>query len=86
MTMSCENNQRTIDVVGANYGRLDTKTCNYSKFGDTNCKGENSLVMVRMNCNEKATCELHALNSVFGDPYPGTFKYLEVEYKCVNLG
>ena len=62
MTMSCENNQRTIDVVGANYGRLDTKTCNYSKFGDTNCKGG------------------------FFDPYPGTFKYLEVEYKCVNLG
>ena len=76
----------TIDVVDANYGRLDSNTCHHSKVSGTNCKAANSLVIVRMKCNEEASCELHPVNSVFSDPCPGTFKYLEVKYKCVNLG
>ena len=85
-TISCDNDQRTIDVVDANYGRLDSNTCHHSKVSDTNCKAANSLFIVRLKCNEEASCELHADSLVFGDPCPGTYKYLEVKYKCVNLG
>ena len=85
-TISCKNDQRTIHVVDANYGRLDSNTCSLTQVRDTNCKAENSSVIVRMKCDEEASCELHADRSVFGDPCPGTFKYLKVEYKCVNLG
>ncbi|RMX46461.1 hypothetical protein pdam_00000540, partial [Pocillopora damicornis] len=84
-TISCDNDQRTIDVVDANYGRLDSNTCHHSAVSDTNCKAANSLFIVRLKCNEEASCELHADSLVFGDPCPGTYKYLEVKYKCVNL-
>ena len=85
-TISCDNDQRTIDVVDANYGRLDSNTCHHSAVSDTNCKAANSLFIVRLKCNEEASCELHADSLVFGDPCLGTYKYLEVKYKCVNLG
>ena len=86
-TISCENDQRTIDVVDTNYGRLDSNTCKHTQVSNTKCRAENSLVIVRMKCNKEASCELHADGSVFGhDPCSGTFKYLEVKYKCVNLG
>nr|XP_058958801.1 uncharacterized protein LOC131785858 [Pocillopora verrucosa] len=85
-TISCENDRRIINVVAANYGRLDSNTCHHSAVSDTNCKAANSLVIVRKKCDEEASCELHAQSSVFGgDPCPNTFKYLEVKYKCVNL-
>ena len=41
------------------------------------------MTKVKDNCNKKRTCELYAKNTVFGDPCPGTSKYLNVEYKCV---
>ena len=85
-TISCDNDQRTMDVVDANFGRLDSNTCKRSAVRNTNCKAANSLFIVRLKCNEEASCELHADSLVFGDPCPGTYKYLEVKYKCVNLG
>ncbi|XP_066026855.1 uncharacterized protein [Pocillopora verrucosa] len=85
-TISCDNDRRTIDVVDANYGRLDSNTCHHSKVSNTNCKAANSLFIVRLKCNEKASCELYAASSVFGhDPCKDIYKYLEVKYKCVNL-
>ena len=76
-----------MDVVDANFGRLDSNTCKRSAVSNTNCKAANSLFIVRLKCNEKASCELHADVSVFGhDPCRGTYKYLEVKYKCVKSG
>ena len=65
-TISCDNDQGTIDFVDANYGRLDSNTCKHSAVSNTNCKAANSLFIVRLKCNEKASCELHADSSVFG--------------------
>ena len=72
--------------MDANYGRLDSNTCHHSAVSDTNCKAANSLFIVRLKCNEEASCELHADSLVFGDLCPGIYKYLEIKYKCVNLG
>ena len=83
-TISCEN-ERNIDVVDANYGRLDNHTCSDSRDETTSFRAKDSLSIVRDHCNEKVSCKLHAATSMFGDPCPGTFKYLEVKYKCVDL-
>ncbi|PWA29456.1 hypothetical protein CCH79_00017093, partial [Gambusia affinis] len=37
---------------------------------------------VAKSCNGKQSCSIRAANSVFGEPCAGTYKYLEVEYKC----
>ena len=34
------------------------------------------------SCNGKNSCSIQASNSVFGDPCPGTYKYLELAYVC----
>lgn len=79
----CEN-ERKIDIVYANYGRLYQGTCNHKKMSNTNCRSKNSLSIVQTKCNGTVSCQLFATNSEFGnDPCGGTFKYLEVKYKCV---
>ncbi|KAM4736752.1 L-rhamnose-binding lectin CSL3-like [Anableps anableps] len=37
---------------------------------------------VAERCNGKQRCSIRAVNSVFGDPCIGTYKYLEVDYVC----
>ena len=83
-TINCEN-ERKIYVVDANYGRLDNHTCSDSRIKTASCRAGDSLSIVRKQCNGIASCKLHAGNSTFGDPFSGTFKYLEVKYKCVDL-
>ena len=82
-TISCPDNQ-TISVLEASYGRHDRHTCPRQPILTTNCHAGNSLSIVQGNCNDEASCNLYASNSVFGDPCFGTFKYLQVRYKCVG--
>ncbi|PFX20206.1 Serine/threonine-protein kinase/endoribonuclease IRE1 [Stylophora pistillata] len=85
-SISCEK-EKAFDVVDANYGGLDSDNCDQTTVQNTDCKAENSLAIVRIMCNEEASCELHADNSVFGHgPCRNVFKCMEVKYKCVNLG
>ena len=78
--------------MDANYGRLDSITYSHPKVSNTNCKAANSLFIVRLKCNEEASCELHADNSVFGDPCLGIHaqvnlgQYLQVLLHAVNWG
>lgn len=44
----------------------------------TNCKADNSLSIVKADCQDKPNCVLKADNGKFGDPCVGTKKYLEV--------
>ncbi len=69
------------------FGRLlpDSERCNHSAHHDkTNCNDNNSITIIREKCDGKHTCSLQATTSVFGDPCPGTYKYLEVEYSCTE--
>ncbi|XP_078354074.1 L-rhamnose-binding lectin CSL3-like isoform X1 [Oculina patagonica] len=74
---------RNIKVVGSSYGRHGRETCRHSSIRTTSCQAVNSLSVVQSRCNNQASCELHASNSVFGDPCGGTYKYLTVKYQCV---
>lgn len=79
--ISCQNGKR-IDVLNATYGRLDRQTCSDTRIKSTNCRSNNSLKHVQGKCDGTTECQLQANNSVFGDPCEGTYKYLEVKYRC----
>ena len=81
--ISCPNGRR-IDVLNANYGRMASETCSHPSIQSTNCRSNSSPKHVQDKCNGKSSCELHASNSEFGDPCPGTHKYLEVKYRCLE--
>ena len=75
-----------IEIIRASYGRTSTEICKSSAMRNTNCHATTSDNKVGLNCNGKESCELFASNSVFGDPCLGTFKYLDVEYRCQEKG
>ena len=54
-------------------------------MSNTNCRSLNSLQNVQGKCNGKNSCELLVNNEVFGgDPCQGTFKYLKINYRCLE--
>nr|XP_014265748.2 rhamnose-binding lectin isoform X1 [Maylandia zebra] len=91
-TVACEGSQANlhcddghiIAVHWANYGRRDTTTCSYQRpeCEIQNARCINPTSKVADSCNGKRSCIIEASNSVFGDPCPGTYKYLEVAYDC----
>ena len=81
--ISCPNGKR-ISVLDANYGRLDRDTCLHDAMGNINCRASNSLQIVQSKCDGKTSCELVVDSQVFGDPCAGTYKYLKVNYRCLE--
>ena len=80
-SITCKEGKK-INIVQANYGRLNKRACTKSPIRSTNCRATKSLAIVQSTCHQKASCALHASNKVFGDPCKGIFKYLLVKYKC----
>ena len=81
-TVSCQSGKK-ISVVDASYGRHDRSTCPHPSIHTTSCHAGNSLSIVKNRCENQASCQLDSNNSVFGDPCRGTYKYLEVKYRCI---
>ena len=79
--LECDPGQ-TISILSAIYGRQTSSICPDGPIKTTSCAAENSLAVVRENCNGHRTCDGKASNGVFGDPCGGTFKYLDIQYKC----
>ncbi|CAG01764.1 unnamed protein product [Tetraodon nigroviridis] len=81
--LSCYDGQ-VIFVYGADYGRRDTTTCAYRRpTGQTkNTLCFRSTKTVADRCNWKNSCTFKVENRLFGDPCRGTYKYLEVAYRC----
>ncbi|XP_069114973.1 IgGFc-binding protein-like [Argopecten irradians] len=77
---------RTIKITKASYGRTTKSICPHNSIRTTKCDAKSAMSKVREACDGRDTCVLSASNSVFGDPCRGTFKYLEVQYACVNTG
>uniref|UniRef100_A0A8C4IG15 SUEL-type lectin domain-containing protein n=1 Tax=Dicentrarchus labrax TaxID=13489 RepID=A0A8C4IG15_DICLA len=77
-----------IFVYGADYGRRDSTTCSYGRHvyqvTNVHCRGPSKILHLLCihSCNGKNSCLVSASNSVFGDPCYGTYKYLEVTYRC----
>ncbi|XP_075328725.1 L-rhamnose-binding lectin CSL3-like, partial [Odontesthes bonariensis] len=77
-----------ISVQSAVYGRHDMTTCATgrpaSEIQNVHCSSQSTTVAE--SCNGKSSCSINAINSVFGDPCPGTYKYLELAYTCISQG
>ncbi|XP_065370309.1 latrophilin Cirl isoform X1 [Calliphora vicina] len=49
-----------------------------------NCMFPKSLTVLNSRCAHKQSCSVLATTSMFGDPCPGTHKYLEAHYQCIS--
>ncbi|XP_031555061.1 uncharacterized protein LOC116291966 [Actinia tenebrosa] len=74
---------RKLWIVYANYGRTTGKAvCPHKSMRTINCRSPFSTQLIRCACHGKTSCNLYAKNEVFGDPCAGTFKYIEVRFRC----
>jgi len=48
------------------------------------CKAKESEKIMRDICEGKQSCIVNPDNSVFGNPCPGTEKYVHVDYSCMK--
>ncbi|XP_033105774.1 uncharacterized protein LOC117108037 [Anneissia japonica] len=80
MSLRCQVG--TINILDAMYGRDSSETCNPNPSHNTDCRAATSLEELRTACQGERNCEIRASNGVFGDPCPGTFKFLRVSYCC----
>ena len=73
-----------LDVIRANYGRFSITICN--DHGNTDwkvdCQAGRTLRVMQARCSNQHDCIVPVQTSIFGDPCPGTFKYIEVHYAC----
>ncbi|XP_055935902.1 latrophilin Cirl-like isoform X2 [Argiope bruennichi] len=93
-TYSCEGNElhvgceegKVIRLIRANYGRFSISMCNDNGHMDwsVDCISYRSFLIMQDKCHQKPSCGIGVSSSIFGDPCPGTLKYLEVQYQCVS--
>ncbi|XP_052820041.1 D-galactoside-specific lectin-like [Mya arenaria] len=81
--IQCSPGQK-ISVYNANYGRTNNGTiCPPGPTSNPNCRAADSYTSIYNACNNKQRCDLAANNRVYGDPCPGTYKYIEVKFACL---
>ncbi|XP_065835977.1 L-rhamnose-binding lectin CSL3-like [Oscarella lobularis] len=81
-TLSCPTGE-VIRIIKALYGRTEFQLCPHPARGNLACgSASHSLANVQSRCDYQASCTVPSSNGVFGDPCPGTYKYLEVQYRC----
>ncbi|CAG0896252.1 unnamed protein product [Darwinula stevensoni] len=74
-----------IHLIRANYGRFSIAICNEHGRTDmsVNCMSPMSLRVLHTKCSDHEECSVSANSTLFGDPCPGTLKYLEAHYQCL---
>ncbi|XP_067237233.1 L-rhamnose-binding lectin CSL2-like [Chanodichthys erythropterus] len=82
-TLRCSRG--SIRIISANYGRRDRTTCAFgipaSQISNTKCRAPATQI-VSSQCNRQTSCVVSSSNSLYSDPCPGTYKYLDVTYRC----
>eukprot|EP00057_Strongylocentrotus_purpuratus_P032612 XP_788214.1 PREDICTED: L-rhamnose-binding lectin CSL3 [Strongylocentrotus purpuratus] len=82
LSLSCPSGT-AIRINHANYGRTAGHgICPHRSIRTTSCFASSSFSIVNNNCDGRTSCSVSATNGVFGDPCPGTYKYLQVDYSC----
>ncbi|XP_068185722.1 L-rhamnose-binding lectin SML-like [Antennarius striatus] len=84
LRMSCDSG--VISLRTALYGREDAQICSVGRppqqLANTNCAQQDTVNILRKNCEGKRWCELNPASVRVSDPCPGTYKYLEANYTC----
>merc|ERR1712130_473186 len=88
LSLSCKSGT-VISIIRANYGRFSNTVCpNNNKdktlLWDTRCIQPTSLRVVSSLCQGEQSCSIPVSSRQFGDPCPGTQKYLELVYTCMR--
>ncbi|XP_055714578.1 latrophilin Cirl isoform X2 [Phlebotomus papatasi] len=85
LTLECDPGN-VINLIRANYGRFSITICNDhgNVEWSVNCMSPKSLRVLHAKCALKHKCSVLASTSLFGDPCPGTHKYLEAHYQCIS--
>lgn len=73
-----------VFVTAASFGRSDENTCFTPVVGDTVCTAAGAMATVSALCNGRSGCQVGAVTGLFGDPCPGTYKYLTVAHACTS--
>ena len=81
--ISCPAGQ-VIRIQSGYYGRTSKTVCPHEATHNTNCRAHGSYMKILGSCNNKPSCRLEASNTVYGDPCFGTYKYLDVQYTCIE--
>ncbi|XP_040061759.2 adhesion G protein-coupled receptor L1 [Ixodes scapularis] len=83
LSFACPEGQ-LISLIRANYGRFSISICNEHGTLDwsVDCKSNRSYNVIRERCHLNTSCRVLVDSLTFGDPCPGTFKYLEVQFRC----
>ena len=83
LRMQCRD--KVILVYDAMYGRQDMDTCrNEADPQTTSCSASDAFARVSQLCNYKQFCDVMATVDLLGDPCPGTSKYLELSFSCME--
>ena len=98
----CENKKGSIscpagkmlDIQCASYGRTSTSTCHIHPREETmvltDCASTKDIFSkIKEVCDSQdpSKCWITPTNHLFrDDPCVGTYKYLTVEYECINIG
>ncbi|XP_030609323.1 L-rhamnose-binding lectin SML-like [Archocentrus centrarchus] len=81
--LQCDAGQ-IIHVYHADFGRRDPNICSFRRDKERlqNVKCSHPTNKVAERCNRRSSCSMRAASSVFEDPCPNTYKYLELTYTC----
>lgn len=82
MTITCPTG--IIFIEEAMFGRTkNSSVCTDPRIFDTNCTSTESKAIIKSKCDGESECSIDVENGKLGgDPCPGTFKYLEVNFIC----
>jgi len=74
----------TIQIVRANYGRFSIAICNDDgkTHWSVNCMSPKTRHILQNKCDRLNSCTVGVSSDLFGDPCPGTHKYVEIHYTC----
>ncbi|XP_065146134.1 uncharacterized protein [Paramisgurnus dabryanus] len=83
--LSCD--EGNIKVISANFGRTDNTTCSNGKpsndISNVHCSLNSTLSVLIKQCDGQLSCSIDVNAPPFSQPCSGTYKYLNVSYKCI---